>query len=180
MQLVFFCTLKSSKPQGFGCFQGLAKETGSSMKWVHPLSANPTKRSNTQKLFVAKKTTNCLSVFDNFLLLALKGLIIFIVQSMGACSLWEKNYLVSKGNEPCCISLQSLFLVQSEDQRNICYKCVLKFFQLSFVGSLCDNFSQKQPHVLHLKYLLVGLSLLLYFIITEWSHTEKCTCNKLI
>ena len=71
---LFLYPLKSSKPQGFGCFQGLAKETGSSMKWVHPLSANPTKWSNTRKLFVAKKSTNCLSVFDHFVGLALKGL----------------------------------------------------------------------------------------------------------
>ena len=150
-------------------FQGLAKETSSSMKW-----------SNTLKLFVGKKSTNCSSVFDHFLLLALKGLIVFILQSMGAYSLWEQNYLVAKGNKPCYISLQSSFLGELEDQCNMCYNCVLKEFQLSFVGSLCDNFSRKQLHVLHLKYLLVGLSLLLYFIITEWSHIEKCRYNKLV
>ena len=71
--------MKSSKPQGFGCFQGLAKETSSSMKWVIPLSANITKWSNTLKLFVGKKSANFSRVFDHFLLLALKGLIVFIV-----------------------------------------------------------------------------------------------------
>ena len=41
---------------------------------VNPLSANPTKWSNTLKHFVGKLQTNCLSVFDNFVGLALKGL----------------------------------------------------------------------------------------------------------
>ena len=38
------------------------------------LSANPTKRSNTLKQFVGNFPRNCLSVFDNFVGLALKGL----------------------------------------------------------------------------------------------------------
>ena len=39
-----------------------------------PLSANPTKWSNTLKQFVGKLATNCLSVFDHFVKLTLKGL----------------------------------------------------------------------------------------------------------
>ena len=38
------------------------------------LSANPTKWSNTLKQFVGKLSTNCLSVIDHFVELALKGL----------------------------------------------------------------------------------------------------------
>ena len=38
------------------------------------LSANPTKWSNTLKQFVGNLPTNCLSVFDHFVILALKGL----------------------------------------------------------------------------------------------------------
>ena len=38
------------------------------------LSANPTKWSNTLKQFVVKLPTNCLSVFDHFVGLALKAL----------------------------------------------------------------------------------------------------------
>ena len=38
---------------------------------VSPLSANPTKWSNTLKHFVGNLTTNCLSVFDHFVKLAL-------------------------------------------------------------------------------------------------------------
>ena len=42
----------------------------------NPLSANPTKWSNTLKKFVGKLTTNCLSVSDHFVGLAFKGLIL--------------------------------------------------------------------------------------------------------
>ena len=41
----------------------------------NPLSANPAKWSNTLKQFVGKLPTNCLSVFDYFGGLSLKGLI---------------------------------------------------------------------------------------------------------
>ena len=40
----------------------------------NPLSANPTKWSNTLKQFVGNLPTNCLSVFDQFVISALKGL----------------------------------------------------------------------------------------------------------
>ena len=41
---------------------------------LNPLRANPTKWSNTLKHFVGNLPTNCLSVFDHFVELALKGL----------------------------------------------------------------------------------------------------------
>ena len=41
---------------------------------VNPLSPNPTKWSNTLKQFVGNLRTNCLSVFDHLVKLALKGL----------------------------------------------------------------------------------------------------------
>ena len=40
----------------------------------NPLSANPTKWSNTLKKFVGKLLAKCLNVFDHFVGLALKGL----------------------------------------------------------------------------------------------------------
>ena len=43
-------------------------------QFFSPLSANPTKWSNTLKQFVGNLPTNCLSVFDHFMNLALKGL----------------------------------------------------------------------------------------------------------
>ena len=42
--------------------------------FFNPLSANFTKWSNTLKQFVGKLPTNCLSMFDHFVGLALKGL----------------------------------------------------------------------------------------------------------
>ena len=47
-------------------------------KFFNPLNANPTKWSNTLKQFVGRLPTNCLSVFDHFVKLALKGLSAFI------------------------------------------------------------------------------------------------------
>ena len=41
---------------------------------INPLSANFTKWSNTLKQFVGKLPTCCLSVFDHFVGLAIKGL----------------------------------------------------------------------------------------------------------
>ena len=46
------------------------------MLYHNPLSANPEKWSNTLKQFVGNLPTNCLSVFDHFMNLALKGIII--------------------------------------------------------------------------------------------------------
>ena len=43
--------------------------------FLNSLSANPTKWSNTLKQFVGNLPTNCLSVFDHFMNLALNGLI---------------------------------------------------------------------------------------------------------
>ena len=44
---------------------------------LNPLSANPTKWSNTLKQFVGNLPTNCLSVFDHFVGLALKDLSVY-------------------------------------------------------------------------------------------------------
>ena len=41
---------------------------------IIPSSANPTKLSNTLKQFVGNFPTNCLSAFDHFVILTLKGL----------------------------------------------------------------------------------------------------------
>ena len=43
---------------------------------LNPLNANPTKWSNTLKQFVGDLPTNCLSMFDHFMGLAFKGLMI--------------------------------------------------------------------------------------------------------
>ena len=51
-----------------------------SLNLINPLSVNPTKWSNTLKQFVSKLPTNCLSLFDPFVGLELKGLMQFEVQ----------------------------------------------------------------------------------------------------
>ena len=59
-----------------------------------PLSASPTKWSNTLKQFVGNFPTNCLSVFDYFVGLKLKGLtglhtILFVPESYYTASTAE-------------------------------------------------------------------------------------------
>ena len=49
---------------------------------INPLSADATKWSNTLKQFVDKKRTICLSVFDHFVVLALKGLMVQIYRQI--------------------------------------------------------------------------------------------------
>ena len=48
---------------------------------LNPLSANPIKWSNTLKEFIGNWLTNCLSVFDHFVKLALKGLMDLIIEN---------------------------------------------------------------------------------------------------
>ena len=56
----------------------------------NPLRANFTKWSNTLKQFIGKLPTNCLSVFDHFVKLPLKGLT-FTCQELKTCS-WGGYY----------------------------------------------------------------------------------------
>ena len=78
----FYIPWKHQKTSGFLVFSGGTEEI-SGMKSVeselNSLSANPTKWSNTLKQFVGTLLTNCLSVFDHFVKLALKGLVNMIL-----------------------------------------------------------------------------------------------------
>ena len=60
---------------------------------VNPLYANPTKWSNTLKKFVGNLPTNCLSRFDHYLGLALKGFryIFYMNYSREQIQLTEKD-----------------------------------------------------------------------------------------
>ena len=58
-----------AKPEKY--LNGNTGNTG--LQCINPLSVNPTKWSNTLKQFVGKLATNCLSVFDHFVGLGLKG-----------------------------------------------------------------------------------------------------------
>ena len=62
----------------------------------NPLSANPTKWSNTLKQFVGKLPTNCLGAFDHFVKLALKGLIFLSRPQQSAMGFIQKYYEVHK------------------------------------------------------------------------------------
>ena len=55
------------------CFY-MTKYLRQKFKYLNPLSANPEKWSNTLKQIVGNLPTICLSVFDHFVNLALKGL----------------------------------------------------------------------------------------------------------
>ena len=72
--------LKRDSKQVFSCQYCKIKKklfwrTSANGCFFNPLSANPTKWSNTLKQFVGKLAMNCLSRFDHFVKLALKGLI---------------------------------------------------------------------------------------------------------
>ena len=63
-------------------------------KAANPLSANPTKWSKTLKQFVGKLPTNCLSVFDHFVGLALKGLKIMENIFIISANLWRRDFKI--------------------------------------------------------------------------------------
>ena len=64
--------------------------------------ANPTKWLNIFKQFVSKLLTNCLSVFDHFVGLALKGLIAGVLVTP---LIFERLFMKTKSNLRCCINL---------------------------------------------------------------------------
>ena len=66
-------------------------QTGNYNDDFNPLSANPTKWSNTLKQFVGKLPPNCLSVFVHFVGLALKGLRMLYVKDSQIKMAWNEN-----------------------------------------------------------------------------------------
>ena len=62
---------------------------------LNPLSANITKRSNKLKQFVGKLPTNCLSVFDHFVGLALKRVKIYVSDNRSRAITGELNKTLS-------------------------------------------------------------------------------------
>ena len=91
LNMVFFCMNFENYPISVHCFlsaqcnaQFIELMISIKLRWnitqkftivaFNPLNANPKKWSNTLKRFVASFPTNCLSVFDHFVGLALKGL----------------------------------------------------------------------------------------------------------
>ena len=66
--------------------------------YFNPLNVIPTKWSNIFKQFVAKFATNCLSAFEHFVGLALKGLISSIIVS----DLQSNDYFLLKYMKKRC------------------------------------------------------------------------------
>ena len=71
--LHFYTPWKCQKIKVFWRFQGIQK-WNIGLKWVNPFRRKPTQWSNTLKQFVGNFSTNCLSVSDHFVKLALEGL----------------------------------------------------------------------------------------------------------
>ena len=63
--------------------------------FLNPLSANIKKWSNTLKQFIGKLPTNCLSMFDHFMGLALKGLKTDIATG---CTYFKPQYYTRKSS----------------------------------------------------------------------------------
>ena len=80
--------------QSEGQFSELSLQADLHAIIIKPLSANPTIWSNTLKQFVGKLPTNCLSVFDHFVKLALKGLSLLDVLLANIGDFWRVNYLI--------------------------------------------------------------------------------------
>ena len=89
----------------------LVRNVPANMILCNSLSASPTKWSNTLKQFVGKMPANCLSMFDHFVWLTLKGLKEpFKSQEENAS--WQPNMLnmFTMNNKDCCDrSLHSSF-----------------------------------------------------------------------
>ena len=62
---------------------------------LNPLSANPTKWSNTLKQFVVNLSTNFLSVFDHFVKLALKELRMPNLQNEKSFKVNQKTFFIN-------------------------------------------------------------------------------------
>ena len=81
---------------------------------LNPLNASPTKWPNTLKQFVGKLPTNCLSVFDHFVKLALKGLtrrcLTNRTMSLGCIQITIKSLWWSFLDFSCCLFRKNLRL----------------------------------------------------------------------
>ena len=87
---------------------------------LNSLSANPTKWSNTLKQFVGKLLTNCLSVFDHFVKLVLKGLkmILSCIISCDGCELWQLSTVFVQ----LCYKPVTTEILISYPHRPLCFK----------------------------------------------------------
>ena len=115
---------------------------------LNPLSANPTKWPNTIKQFVGKLPTNCLSVFDHFVKLALKGFNSLTKQK-------TKCYIQCDHTKKVC-----------------CYNCIKLPITIAKFGKRqksCGNFQQ---HAIKMFFFLELLQKELYLLHCFQSHNK--------
>ena len=79
-------------------FWSHSKNTTKTRHHSNTFSANFPKWSNTLKQFVGNLTTNCFSVFDHFVGLALKGLMFPLL--LWPCTLWSKVAILFFSRSP--------------------------------------------------------------------------------
>ena len=86
--IILFCVIDYPRSPGVNLVSTLTMLYSN----INLLIANPTKWSNTLKQFVGNLQTNCLSVFDHFVKLALKGLKILLnCQEQFHCGLFLQH-----------------------------------------------------------------------------------------
>ena len=141
-----YCILYSNSKMSFYFQKGLeiAASTiflSNLISLLNPLSANPTKWSNTLKQFVGNSPTNCLSVFDHFVKLALKGQV-FICENFNT-GLSDRSSL----SYPLLVSLEWLL------------KILMKETFTSFTNWLMEP---------RLKIKVLGLNVLFIKIFLKW------------
>ena len=98
--------------------------------FINPLSANITKWSNTLKQFIGNLLTNCLSVFDHFVIVALKGLRYCIETSW----LNQSKPILTRFN----FNLDLTYLQQLDFIKKTYQKPIAKRFRSR--RSTCENF----------------------------------------
>ena len=80
--------------------------------FFNPLNANSKKWSNTLKQFVGNLPTNCLSVFDHFVILALKGLSFWQMYFIWYLYLWSFTDATANRCKVLFLPLRLKFYVQ--------------------------------------------------------------------
>ena len=92
----------------------------------NPLGANPTKWSNTLKQFVGNLPTNCLSVFDHFVILALKWLTLLDLLKLcvGFCLSEKMGESISFSVSPTHLKSILAFAVWTQFLRHVSWNLI--------------------------------------------------------
>ena len=125
---------------------------------LNPLSAHPPKWSNTLKQILGKLPTNCLSVFNHFVWLALKGLKLMRIINLASIYLFKGNDGTSRTMLEICLKLTikalnpwsihlspNLLLLVTLSRFRSLYWCFHYLFLTSHsqLGKYCSKTSEK-------------------------------------